>query len=205
MVSYDSESGLWACRLWWMLRAIGIPAAVLDGGWNAWLASGGPVETGTPDRCAAGERERSGEDDVPFPEVRSGLSGLWADLPDVEAVVAGEQPGVLVCALSPEVFAGVAPSRYARRGHIPGSLNVPARSLLDEEGRFLDRTRLVAALEPLTTRDGPVVAYCGGGISASLLALALVLVGREDVSVYDGSLDEWSAQPNLPLVLGEPC
>ncbi len=200
MVSYDSESGLWACRLWWMLRAVGIPAAVLDGGWNAWLACGGAVETGAPGTGRDDDGERLAESDVLALEVRS---DTWTDLPDVEALVAGEQPGVLVCALSPDVFAGVTPSRYARRGHIPGSRNVPARSLLDAEGRFLDPARLGAALGTLATADEPVVAYCGGGISASVLALGLVLVGKEDVSVYDGSLDEWSADPNLPLVLGE--
>ncbi|WP_205983798.1 rhodanese-like domain-containing protein [Paraburkholderia sp. Ac-20340] len=185
VVIYDRSDGFWAARLWWMLRWIGIDAQVLDGGWRAWCAAGLPVESGPADEVAgAGEslqvRERS---------------GMWADRTDVEAILAGQVRATLVCALSADVFTGRAASRYARRGHIPGSLNVPARNLLDATGRYAPASVISEALG----LDGPVCVYCGGGISAAVDALALTLAGHDTVSIYDGSLQEWAADPALPL------
>lgn len=191
VVVYDRVEGNWAARLWWMLRWLGVDAQVLDGGWDAWRAADGPVNTGDEDerRVAPGSltvRER--------PE-------LWADRADVEALVAGERPGAaLVCALGAGVYSGEAPSRYARRGHIPGSANLPAGDLLDAEGRQLDVAALRARVTAALGAPERVVLYCGGGISASADALALTRLGLEDVAVYDGSLEEWSADPALPLV-----
>lgn len=191
VVAYDSGGGIWAARLWWMLRAISVPAAVLDGGLQAWEAAGRPVVAGQeePAPAAAGTLTP-----VPLPHA-------WAALPDVDAVLCGERPGTLVCALPESGFDGSAPTRYSRRGHIPGSLNLPGRGLLDEAGRFLPRAELAVRVGAvLDDAASPVVLYCGGGISAAGAALALTLLGRDDVTLYDGSLEEWSADPARPLV-----
>jgi thiosulfate/3-mercaptopyruvate sulfurtransferase len=196
VVTYDSEGGVWAARLWWMLRWIGVPAAVLDGGYRAWVASGGPVESGDPVQSGSVPRADGGK----MLEPRT-VPGMWADRTDVADVVAGERAGSLVCALSAELFTGAAPTRYTRRGHIPASRNVPARSLLASDGRMRPADELRQALAVLPA-DVPVTVYCGGGISAAVVAQALTIVGRDDVAVYDGSLEEWSADPGLPLELG---
>jgi thiosulfate/3-mercaptopyruvate sulfurtransferase len=196
VVCYDGAGGAWAARLWWMLHWIGVRAAVLDGGWPGWLASGGAVESGPPQRPDLPGASRG----APAVTVRE-RPGMWADKADVLEVVSGSRAGALVCALSGELFAGTVPTRYARRGHIPSSLNLPARTLLTPGGRLRPPAELreAAALIPDTA---PVTVYCGGGISAAVVAHALFITGREDVSVYDGSLEEWSADAGLPLDLG---
>jgi thiosulfate/3-mercaptopyruvate sulfurtransferase len=192
VVAYDSEGGVWAARLWWMLRWIGVPAAVLDGGYQAWLASGGAVESGPQDAAA-----RRAADAV-TPRQRP---GMWADRADVAEIVRGTRPGSLVCALAAGVFDGTAPTRYSRRGHIPSSLNIPARELMTADGRMKPATELARAAA-IVPAGLPVTVYCGGGISAAVVAQALTMLGREDVAVYDGSLEEWSADPALPMELG---
>jgi thiosulfate/3-mercaptopyruvate sulfurtransferase len=201
VVAYDSADGMWAARLWWMLRWIGVPAAVLDGGWGAWVGSGGAIEQGLAD---AGTVPGGSADPHEGAITAHERSGMWADQADVLEIVSGTRPGTLVCALSREVFEGTAPTRYARRGHIPSSLNVPARALIAPDGRLRPPEQLAEAVAGLPDHGegGGVTVYCGGGISAALVAHALTLVGREDVAIYDGSLEEWSADPDLPLVLG---
>jgi len=197
---YDSEHGLWAARLWWMLRWIGVPAGVLDGGWGQWLAHGGAVESG--DRCdpgpGASALARGGETLLSPRE----QPGMWVGRDDVVHIVEGSRPGTLVCALSAESFAGAVPTRYARRGHIPTSVNVPFRDLVGPDERMLEPEALSMALGNLQTQPRPIVAYCGGGISASVVALALTVLGRDDVAIYDGSLEEWSADGTLPVETG---
>jgi thiosulfate/3-mercaptopyruvate sulfurtransferase len=198
VVAYDSADGIWAARLWWMLRWIGVPAAVLDGGWQTWLADGGAVEQGPPAVAPAAGRAgtpRAGA--VIAPRQRS---GMWAGKADVLDILAGSRSGALVCALSREVFEGTAPTRYARRGHIPASVNVPARSLRTAGGLMRPPQDLAGALAGIPD-SGNVTVYCGGGISAAVVAHALTLIGREDVAIYDGSLEEWSADADLPLVV----
>ncbi|MFJ3421748.1 sulfurtransferase [Streptomyces sp. NPDC086082] len=193
VVSYDSGGGIWAARLWWMLRAIGVPAAVLDGGLEAWESAGRPLA--------------SGDDTEPAPAIPPVTPvvrpDLWSGIEDVAAISRGERPGTLVCALPVGGYDGSAPTRYSRRGHIPASRSLPGRGLLDESGRVLPAEELAARVGAvLGTDDSPVVLYCGGGISAAGAALALTLLGRTDVSVYDGSLEEWSKDPARPMELG---
>jgi len=188
-VLYDQGDGFWAARLWWMLRGIGVEARVLDGGWRRWRAEGRPVESG-----AASVPRRGRITPKPRP-------GLWAGKDEVAQIMRGARPGTLVCALEPPAFAGTVPTRYSRRGHIPGSVNLPARSLHDSTGSYRTPRELAGlAAGVLGDGPGPYVIYCGGGISAAPVALALTLLGREDVLLYDGSLQEWSADPSLPLV-----
>lgn len=192
VVVYDSDGGFWAARLWWMLRAIGVRAAVLDGGLELWRSTGHKVESEPPTEPIRG-RITIRED-----------SRAWTDIETVSDISAGRAPGTLVCALSREVFSGRAITRYVRRGHIPDSVNLPARQLFAPDGRYLDPERLAMLVsQQFRTSERPLVLYCGGGISAAAEALALTLAGETQLSIYDGSLEEWASNPLLPLVTGD--
>jgi thiosulfate/3-mercaptopyruvate sulfurtransferase len=192
LVIYDRADGFWAARLWWMLRSVGIDASVLDGGFNAWRTAGLPEHSGPAEPIAPVQ-----------PWAIHPRQNLWIDRYGVEAIASGHAPGVLICALGAALFEGSAPTRYARRGHIPGSQNLPARQLFDAHGRYLPKDALALAIGPtLLHSDGPLVVYCGGGISAAANALALTLLGRQDIAIYDGSLQEWAADTRLPMTTG---
>ncbi|WP_437883796.1 sulfurtransferase [Pseudomonas sp. LRF_L74] len=192
VVVYDRHDGFWAARLWWMLRSVGLAAQVLDGGFKAWRAAGLPERSG--DEPAVGA--------APVHELTLDRR-YWSSQQDVAAVVEGRAKGVLICALSAALFDGSAVTRYARRGHIPGSLNRPARGLFDEKGRYLADAELAKALgAALLAGDEQLILYCGGGISAAATALALSVLGRDNLSIYDGSLQEWAADRALPMTTG---
>lgn len=185
VVVYDRVFGQWAARLWWQLRSFGFDeVAVLDGGWTRWRAEERPIDTGhvepTPASFEALER----------PE-------LWASKADVEAVVRGDADAVLLSANTRAEFTG-----EEGRGHIPGSINVPLGRILDRE---TNRLLPADALAPLFAADGRVIAYCNSGIAAAADALALAVLGHPDIAIYDGSLAEWSADPDAPLVRAEPA
>jgi thiosulfate/3-mercaptopyruvate sulfurtransferase len=200
VVTYAQESPMWATRLWWLLRYFGFDdVSVLDGGLPAWQAAGLPV---TADQRAYPPARFQ-------PAVRP---QLLAHRAQVEATIAADnhgagadasdRPECLVNALSEAAFRGDGVSSYERPGRIPGSVNVPAAGLLDPTtNRFLAPAQLRAALDDVL--DVPrLVLYCGGGISATVDAFALALLGRTDAALYDGSLAEWSADPALPLEVG---
>ena len=187
IIVYDNSSGIWAARLWWLFKAFGHDnVSVLDGGLTAWLAESGPVERGRstfePTHFAASERP-----------------GFFVDQDEVLATVEGRARGRLVCVLRRQVFAGTE-QRYSRRGHIPSSLNLPHIELLGPDNRLLPESALRNALAPLVAGDERVILYCGGGVTAAGTALVLTLLGARDVSIYDGSLSEWSADLSLPMV-----
>ncbi|MFE5023052.1 sulfurtransferase [Streptomyces sp. NPDC056656] len=108
-----------------------------------------------------------------------------------------------MCALPPGDFNGSAPTRCSRRSHIPGSLSLPGRGLLFGTGWFLPAAELAERVGTVLNRDAsPVILYRGGGISAAGTALALTLLGRQDIALYDGSVAEWSQDPSRPLATG---
>lgn len=191
IVLYDQGSMTWASRLWWVLRNAGIDARVLDGGLAAWTWHAFAVESGDRPAVAHSVMPRDVAD-----------LDLWADRDDVAAISTGDSAGTLVCALSPEQFAGTEKTRYARRGHIPGSRNLSAKSLLDDDGMMLTATEVSLRAQELSTSAAPIVIYCGGGVSACLSALGLVMSGYNAIKVYDGSLEEWAADRTLPMVTG---
>ena len=99
------------------------------------------------------------------------------------------------------MFPGTAPTRYARRGHIPSGVSIPARSLQTPGGQL----RPLGELQEATARlpyTRPMTVYCGGGISATVDLFALSLVGRDDARLYDGSLTEWTRDETLPVEVG---
>lgn len=188
VVIYDGATSQWAARLWWLFRSFGhIDVRVLDGGLHKWTSEGRQLEVGHVAPVAS----------EPYPAVEA--DGFWADKQRVLRALSGDEPATLVCGLSPREFAGEAGHR-PRLGHIPGSLNAPAGRLVDREtNAFLPAASLQAALADVLATPAPIIAYCAGGVLAAAVALALALLGRTDVAVYDGSLNEWSADENAPL------
>jgi len=191
VVLYSKGHMMWATRAWWMLHSAGHGnVAVLDGGFAAWAEAGQPVESGES------RPYPSGSMNVRFRADR------WADKAAVLAATDGKA-ACTINALPAAVYAGTAPVNYGRKGHIPGSVNLPYDHVLDK-GRFRDAAALQAAFRDVGALDGRrVIAYCGGGISATVDAFALRLLGRDDVAVYDGSMSEWAADPAMPLKEGD--
>ncbi len=190
VVAYSAGSVMWATRLWWMLRTLGFGrAAVLDGGFAKWRREG---------RAVTGEPSTYRPSRMPV----SPRPSLWADLSEMRQVAA-EGRACTINALSPDVYSGEK-NVYGRPGHIPGSHNVYYDSLLDPQSATF---RPVAELRERFASTGAlasprVITYCGGGISATMDALALTLLGHPNVAVYDGSMSEWARRPELPLTLG---
>ena len=109
----------------------------------------------------------------------------------------------LIHALSPEEFQGTA-SRSKRPGRIPGSDNVFCQDLIDPATHaYLPPERLRQIFDATAAAGADkVITYCGGGIAASSDALALASIGKTNVAVYDGSLNEWTLDPDLPMETG---
>lgn len=190
VIVYDQGDLLWASRLWWTLRWIGLRVSVLDGGLRAWKAGHLVDRGGDPPPRAPAARWKVTE-----------VLDAWATADEVATISQGQARAALVCALGRAVFEGTATTRYARRGHIPESLNVPARDHVGDDGRLRPPPQLREAWAGVPR--GPVVVYCGGGISASLSALALHEIGVTEVRIYDGSLEDWARDPLRPLLVAD--
>jgi thiosulfate/3-mercaptopyruvate sulfurtransferase len=192
VVAYSQHSPMWATRLWWLLRYFGFDdVAVLDGGLRAWIAAGLPLEQGEHSAPRAEFTARPREE-------------MLARLPEVRSLASRDGEACLVNALSPQAFRGDGPGAYSRRGRIPGSISMHWESMVDpDSGRFRPPADIASALgdlgEPGTP---PVIAYCGGGISATVDLFAFELIGRTGARLYDGSLTEWAADPDLPMEVG---
>lgn len=188
VVVYDRVVNQWAARVWWLFRAFGYEQVrVLDGGLRKWTAEGREIVTGHVPPRSAGEFYAEERTDV------------WVDKAFVKAVVEGEQDAVLVCGLPPKEFSGEEAPR-PRAGHIPGSISAPAGRLVDPEtNAYRTPEQLRGIFGDALESGAPIVSYCAGAIAATSDALALTLLGRDDVVVYDGSLNEWSADASLPI------
>jgi thiosulfate/3-mercaptopyruvate sulfurtransferase len=193
VVVYAQDTPMWATRLWWQLRFFGFDAvSVLDGGLPAWRATGLDVDT-----------EPTSYEPADF--VAAPRWDWLARRSDVEAIVAAADGAVcLVNALTPPVFRGEGPSSYSRPGRIPGSVNAPWTALVDPDtNRFRPLPEIQDALGAAgALGSAPVIAYCGGGISATVDLFALSLLGREGTRLYDGSLTEWTRDETLPVEVG---
>lgn len=193
VVAYDHASGLFAARLWWMLRYLGhTRAAVLDGGMDAWEQAGGSL--------VPGEETRAPQRFIPKPE-----PGMAVGLAEVEA---GLRNGahLLVDAREPVRWRGEHEPIDPVAGRIPGARNHLWKESLDPDGRFRAPGELREILGALTgdRKRRRIVCYCGSGLSAAHDALALELAGIEDVAVYSGSWSEWCADPSRPVERGTP-
>ncbi|MGR9091023.1 MAG: sulfurtransferase [Gammaproteobacteria bacterium] len=190
VVLYNDGMPMWATRAWWMFRSVGFDnVAVLDGGWQKWRAEGRPVNGAAPAYPAGKLTPR------PRPD-------MWADKDDMLRIIE-DGSACTLNALAPDVYSGET-NRYGRAGHIPGSTNVFYGSLIDDAtGAFRPVEELSATLKDNGSLDADrVVVYCGGGISATMDALALHLAGHRNIAIYDGSMSEWIRDESLPLILG---
>lgn len=183
VVLYDTMGLPWAARVWWMLRWIGFDqAALLDGGLNAWTAAGGELSSEPVTR--------------PSKTLSVNLRpALFANEEEVRASIENDAID-LIDALPPIHYRGEW-TMYDRPGHIPGAVNVPTTTLFDDSGRFLPNDELASAVGE--NRGVRTITYCGGGIAASIDAFVLARLGFDDVAVYDGSLAEWTANPDNPM------
>jgi thiosulfate/3-mercaptopyruvate sulfurtransferase len=191
VVTYSTANVWWATRVWWLLHEFGHDnAAVLNGGWQKWLAEGRPTETGpSPARPQGRFTPRQAR-------------GLFADRQDVLAAV-GDSEVCTLNALTVAQHAGSGGNSYGRPGHIAGSQNVPAASLVDPAtNMFLEPDELRIRLGAVGALDKQVIAYCGGGIAASADAMILTMLGHQNVRVYDASLSEWAKDKSLPMEIG---
>ena len=192
VVVYDQHDGFWATRFWWHLRYEGFDqVTVLDGGLPAWKAAGFEVTDVVPE---------------PTPRTFTGTRrpGLIRSTDEVAAKL-DDEGTVLVNVLDEATYRGEVDT-YARRGHIPGSINLPVFTLRDPASgalRPVEELRAEFESAGLLDTDMRVVTYCGGGIAATGVAHALALAGRDDVAIYDGSMTAWAGNPELPLVTGE--
>ena len=188
VVLYDSLMNIWAARVWWMLRAFGFDnAAVLSGGWRKWRQEERPVST-TPTKHPFGHFVAR-----PRPQ-------LIARKSDVLAAI-GSGTTCIINALTSEEHAGKGQSRYKRPGRIKSSVNVPFMTLVDSETHaYLPAKQLRARFAEVGALNRKhVVTYCGGGIAACSDAFVLTLLGVDNVAVYDGSLTEWTDDPETPM------
>ena len=188
VVLYSAGGIMWATRVWWMLSAFGFDnAAVLDGGWDKWRAEGRPLSTVPCSYLPAQFLAR------PRPGLFIGKDQVVAALNDPKTV--------MVNALSPDYHRGAGPSRYGRPGRVPGSVNVPAASLLDPTTRtFVPLAEARAKFHAVGVEPTKqVMTYCGGGISATVDLFLLHQLGYPHLTLYDGSMGEWAQDPTLPI------
>ena len=189
VVAYDNNSFMASARAWWTFRVFGHGrVAVLDGGLARWKALGLPLESGgvetTPQKFSA----------TFHPGLVRGL--------DEMRVLSGDTSAQILDARSPGRYAGSEPEPRAglRSGHIPGSRNLFFKRLIDEQTQCLksntelEREFHEAGIDP----HRPVIATCGTGVTASVLALGLYCLGNPYAAVYDGSWTEWGGREDTP-------
>jgi thiosulfate/3-mercaptopyruvate sulfurtransferase len=192
IVAYDTYGVRAAARVWWTLRVMGFSNVfVLDGGLRAWRAAGLAIESGevTP---------------TPTTLTPAFEPALVRGLDDIRDVIRSRAAQIVDARGGPR-FRGEVPEPRAglRAGHMPGASNVPFDGLVDADGRMKSTAELATAFEGAgIDLAQPIVTTCGSGVTASVLALALARLGRDDVAVYDGSWTEWGGRADTPVITG---
>ncbi|MGY6654549.1 sulfurtransferase [Amycolatopsis sp. TRM77291] len=190
VVVYDDADGSVAARAWWLLRWAGhAEVAVLDGGFAAWV-----------------EEERPVTDEVPSPE-EGDIVVKPGGMPVLDAAEAATlaRDGLLFDARARPRYAGETEPIDPRAGHIPGAVNAPFSGHLGEDGRWRDASELAERFEGLgVAPETPVGVYCGSGVTASSVVLALEVAGHpEPAALYAGSWSHWSRDPERPVATGD--
>ncbi|MET4098709.1 thiosulfate/3-mercaptopyruvate sulfurtransferase [Agrococcus sp. UYP10] len=177
VVAYDAAGLFSSARAWWMLRAAGVDAAVLDGGLPAWTEAGHPT---APILASLGR---------PSDLTVAWDASAFVDA-DVTAAALASGDAAVLDARSPSRFSGAEPDprEGVRAGHMPGADSLHYASIAPD-GRMLPVEALAERLRSAAA-ERPIIASCGSGVTAAVLALAATITGRE-VTVYDGSWSEW--------------
>jgi thiosulfate/3-mercaptopyruvate sulfurtransferase len=193
VVVYDANNGSIAARGWWLLRWAGHEnVAVLDGGYAAWLAENRPVSNEIPDPQPGDIEVHPGAMPVLDAEQAAELAGT----------------GTLLDARAPERFRGDTEPIDPRAGHIPGARNAPFAAHTGAGGRWRPATELAAHFAAVGVTQGePVGAYCGSGVTAASVVLALEAAGisapDRPAAVYAGSWSHWCTDPTRPIATGD--
>jgi thiosulfate/3-mercaptopyruvate sulfurtransferase len=188
VVVYDQDTGIYASRLWWLLRWLGHDAvAVLDGGFSKWLAEGRMTTSGEEVRE---ERQFIG---APQREFTVDIEHITKHL--------GDRNWCLVDARAPERYSGTIEPIDRIAGHIPGAVNHFFKQNLNECGTFRSTDELRQRLRDVLDGASPehVVCYCGSGVTACHNLLALEHAGLSGAKLYVGSWSEWSSDPSRPI------
>jgi thiosulfate/3-mercaptopyruvate sulfurtransferase len=192
VVAYDNAGGMYAARLWWMLRWAGHRAvAVLDGGVAAWTAATHAASTEAPPERSPGN----------FALREPLVTTLSYD--QVRANIDSRQKLVLD-ARAPDRFRGENETMDPVGGHIPGARNRLFKDNLDADGRFKPAHQLRAEFDAITggRPAAELVNQCGSGVTACHNLLAMEVAGLKGAALYPGSWSEWSAQPGAPIATG---
>ncbi len=190
VVAYDGHGGMFAARLWWLLRWVGhADVAVLDGGVAAWQGLGEPLSTEVPPAATPGNLQD--------------LSSLVRSV-DVQALLANLSTPTLqvVDARAPDRFRGENETMDAVGGHIPGAKNRFFKDNLQADGRFKDAAQLRQEWRAVVGDPQAAVMQCGSGVTACHNLLALEVAGLAGARLYPGSWSEWSSDPTRPVATG---
>ena len=192
VIAYDADNGVYAARLWWLLRWVGHPrVAVLDGGLRAWREQQLPL-TSQPAPARVPTRFHAAADD-----------NQWMDSASV-ALRAGDAAWCLLDARGAERFSGAVEPIDRIAGHVPSARNLPFAKNLDGSSRFVPPAQLHAHFTALQgdVADDRTVAMCGSGVTACHLLLAMEVAGKRGARLYAGSWSEWIRDPQRPIGTG---
>lgn len=189
IIAYDDQGGMYASRLWWLLKYLGHGQAfVMNEGFSAWKAAGYPVTADQPIRVPASYSYTL------HPE-------LLASMEDVRRA-AGRDDAIVIDSRDPRRYQGFDETMDPVAGHVPGAKNKFWKLLLDEHGKRIDVSRLQEHYKAFP-RDKEIIVYCGSGVSACPNFIGLKEAGYENVKLYAGSWSDWISFSENPIATGE--